>query len=160
MDGLGYACAVSLAAVFIRAGAAKLARPLPTGAGFAALGVPAPEAMARAVPLVELLSAVFLLVVPRVGAVAALLLLFGFSIFVGRAVRSGVIAPCNCFGAARSDPVSMADLVRNGLLGALAVAAATAGVPERPDLPAVVTVAAAFAAGLIVMAAVRRLLAS
>jgi len=112
--------------------------------------------MARAVPVVELLSAVLLLVVPRVGAVAALLLLFGFSIFVGRAVRSGVVAPCNCFGAARSDPVSTADLMRNALLGALAVAAATAVRPERPGPLAVVTVAGAVAAGLIVMAAVRR----
>lgn len=156
MDGLGYLCALLLAAVFVRAGAAKLARPATTAASFSALGVPAPGVSAVAVPLVELLAAVVLAVVPRVGGTAALVLLFGFSALVARAVRRGSTAPCNCFGAARADPVSGVDLVRNAMLAALALAALTASGPEMPGLWALPALLAAAGAGALAMRSLRR----
>lgn len=155
MDGLGYACALMLAAVFVRAGAAKLVRPAQTATGFVALGVPAAGLAARAVPVVELLVAVALLAAPRAGAIGALALLVPFTAVLAGAVRSGSEAPCNCFGAARVDPVSVVDVVRNALLIALAVAAVTATVPVVPGAPAVVTTVAAAGCGLALLSSLR-----
>ena len=148
MDGLGYACAVLLAAVFVRAGAAKLARPAATGTTFAALGLPAAATVARGVPVVELVVSAALLAVPRVGAVAALVLLAVFSAVLARAVHAGLATPCNCFGSARADPVSSTDLVRNVLLATLALAALAASRPRVPSLPAAVISLVAFGAGV------------
>ena len=156
MDGLGYACAVLLAAVFVRAAAAKLARPAATVAGFTALGVPAAPLSARAVPLVELATAAALLAAPRVGAVVGLFLLAVFTGLLARAVRTGTQAPCNCFGAARADPVSWVDLVRNALLGGLAVLATAAPRPVVPRPAGAAVVLAAFLAGVALLAAARR----
>ena len=147
MEGLGYGCAALLAAVFVRAGAAKVARPAQTATSFVALGVPAAGAAARAVPVVELLVAVALLAAPRAGAIGALGLLVPFTAVLARAVAAGTQTPCNCFGSARADPVSGADVVRNVLLGLLAVVAAFATRPARPSIGAAVAALAAFAAG-------------
>ncbi|HTJ76921.1 MAG TPA: MauE/DoxX family redox-associated membrane protein [Acidimicrobiales bacterium] len=160
MAGLGYACALLLAAVFVRAGAAKLARPGATAATFAQLRVPAAAALARTVPVVELLVAAGLLAAPRVGATVALVLLAGFSAVLARAVRSGTVAPCNCFGTARADPVSSSDLLRNGLLAALALAALAAGRPTLPSAAAALAGGAGFGAGAAILAAARRRLAT
>ena len=122
MAWFGYACALVLAAVFVRAGAAKLARRDGAAASFSALGVPAPDAMARAVPVLELVLAVVLLARPVAGSVAALAVLGAFSAVLARAIATGVTAGCNCFGSATSKPVSGRDLARNGLLAALAIA--------------------------------------
>ena len=92
VDGLGYACALALGAVFVRAAGAKLARPATTAAGFAALGVPAAAALARTVPVVELLAAMALVTTPRVGAGAGLLFLAAFSWVLVRSLRSGARA--------------------------------------------------------------------
>jgi uncharacterized membrane protein YphA (DoxX/SURF4 family) len=156
VDGLGYACAVVLAAVFVRAGAAKVARPDRTAATFAALGVPAATVTARGVPALELLVAVALIAAPRVGAVAALVLLLPFTAVLGRAVRAGLATPCNCFGAARADPVSWVDVVRNAMLATLAVVALLATEPVMPDGPALLVAAVALAAGVLVLTALRR----
>lgn len=156
MAGFGYACAVLLAATFVRAGAAKLARPAATAASFAALGVPGAAGVARAVPLVELLVAACLLAVPRVGAVVALFLLAVFSGLLASAIRSGATAPCNCFGTARAEPVSVADLVRNGLFAALAVAGLATVEPRLPSPLAALAAAGAFALGALALRAVRR----
>lgn len=156
VDGLGYACALLLAAVFVRGGAAKLARPQVTATGFAALGVPAAVVLAGAVPVIELLVAVALVAAPRAGAVAALVVLAAFSAVLGRALRAGADAPCACFGTARTDPVSTTDLVRNGLLVVAAAAALTAARPASPSPGAVVAAAVSFAAGLALLATLRR----
>ena len=156
MDGLGYACAVLLAAVFVRAGAAKLARPASTVAGFTALGVPAAAISARAVPFVELTTAAALLAAPRVGAAAGLFLLALFTGLLARAVRTGSQAPCNCFGAARADPVSRVDLVRNALLAGLAVLATAAARPVVPGPAGAAVALAAFLAGVALLASARR----
>ena len=155
MEGFGYACAVALGAVFVGAGAAKAARPAETAAGFRALGLPAPPALARLVPLSELGAAAILLAAPRAGGAAALLLLGGFSVFLGRALRRGLTAPCNCFGAVRAEAVSTLDLVRNLGLAALAAAALLAGRPVVPSVPAAAVAVAAVGAGVLVLRAVR-----
>ena len=149
MSGLGYACAVVLAAVFVRTGVAKAVRGGQTEAGFAALGVPTPAVTARAVPFVELALAVALLAAPRAGGVAALVLLGTFTVFLAGAVRRGVTAPCNCFGAARADPVSVVDLGRHGLLALLAVAALFAPEPRIPGPLAIAAVVVATVAGAV-----------
>ncbi|MGI9033935.1 MAG: hypothetical protein DLM65_03825 [Candidatus Aeolococcus gillhamiae] len=151
MAGFGYVCAVLLALVFVRAGTAKVARPAATAAGFAALGVPAAPAIARAVPLVELALAVALLAVPRAGGIAALVLLAGFSAFLARTVRAGVTVGCNCFGQAGAEPVSGRDLVRNAMLGLLAAAALGATRPTRPSAGAVATAVAAVAVDAVTL---------
>ena len=156
MEGLGYACAVLLAAVFVRAGAAKVARPAATAASFRALGVPVPAALTRAVPVLELLVAVALLAAPSLGAVAAIVLLAPFTAVLARAVAGGSEAPCNCFGAARADPVSWVDVVRNLLLAGLAGAAVTVSQPVVPGPRAAVVALAAFGAGWLVLARYRR----
>lgn len=157
MEGLGYACAVLLAAVFVRAGAAKLARPAATASTFVALGVPRAGAAARAVPVVELVVAVALIAAPRAGAVGALGLLLPFTAVLLVAVRSGSATPCNCFGTARADPVSKVDVVRNAGLSVLAALALTAPEPVAPEPGAVAAAAGIFAAGWGVLSALRRL---
>lgn len=156
MGELGYTCALALAAVFVRAGAAKLARPSAATSSFTALGTPAPAVLAGGVPVAELLTAVALIAAPRVGAALALALLLAFSAFLARVVASGATAPCNCFGTARAEPVSAADLVRNGLLLVLGLPALGAADPVVPGPAAVVVVTIAVAAGLVVLAAARR----
>jgi len=156
MSGFGYACAVVLAAVFVRAGVAKAMRSPETVAGFAALGVPAPDATARVVPVVELLLAVLLLAVPQAGAIAALALLAAFSAILGQALRRGVTVGCNCFGAARVDPVSRVGLLRNGLLAVLAAAALLAPRPTVPGPTAAAITVVLAAAGVVLLRAARR----
>lgn len=157
VDGLGYVAAVVLAAVFVRAGAAKLARPAATAAGFAALGVPAPTGVARAVPIAELATAVALLGAPRVGAVASLGFLVAFSWVLVTALRSGRAVPCNCFGTARTEPVTAVDVVRNVLLAGLAAGSLAAGAePTVPSLAAVLVAVAVFVAGVVVLHTLRR----
>jgi len=155
-EDAGYAAAVVLAAVLLRAAAAKLARPREAAGSFRALGLPAPSALARAVPVAELALAVALLGAPGASAAGALVLLAAFSAVLGRAVRAGATTPCACFGAAGADPVSGVDIVRNGLLALLAVAALAAGRPVVPGPLGVLAVVAAVAAGAGGLALLRR----
>lgn len=149
---LGMAAACLLAAVFAWAGAAKLGQPAETAAGFAALGLDRPAALARAVPVVELALAVGLLAAPAAGAAAALLLLAAFTAVLARALRRGVEVPCACFGRAGGPPLSWVEVARNGLLAALAALALAAGLdPRVPALLAAVNVVlvAGASAGLL-----------
>ena len=134
MAGFAYAGAVVLAAVFVRAAAAKLARPRDAAAGFDALGVPAPAAMAWLVPAAELAVATLLVAVPRAGGVAALVLLVPFTLVLARAVRAGVLTGCACFGSSSRRPVSGRDLVRNGVLAAMALVVSAAAEPRAAVL--------------------------
>ena len=151
---MSYTAALVVAGVLFWAGIAKRARPRSTAASFAALGLPAPGALARAVPLVELGVAAVLVVQPRFGAVAALVLLGSFTVVLGVAVRRGVGVGCACFGSARARPVSTVEVVRNvGLMGFATVAVAADG-PAAPDVEAVVAVTTAFLVGLLALALV------
>lgn len=156
MAGVGYVAAVVLALAFVRAGVAKVLAPGPTRASFAALGVPGPDAAARLVPAVELGLAVALVVVPALGAAVALGLLAFFTTFLAGRLRAGVRAPCGCFGAAAAAPLSVLDLVRNALLGALAVAALAADGPTIPRPGHLVLVVAATLLGASGLALARR----
>jgi hypothetical protein len=115
--------AVVLAVVFGWAAVAKLARLDATRRAFAELGLPAAAALGVAVPVVELAVAASLIVRPAVGAAFALALLAAFTLVVIRAVSSGSPSGCACFGARRVEPVGPSDVVRNGLLAALAALA-------------------------------------
>lgn len=151
MEGFAYACAVLLAAVLVRAGAAKLARPTETASGFRSLGLPAPAAMARVVPIAEIALGAVLLSFPRPGALAALTVLGAFTVVVLRAVRAGVATPCTCFGVASDEPVSRGDVLRNVLLMGAAVGALATAQPVVPSPGAVILLAAAVAAGLALL---------
>ena len=155
-EGTGYVAAVVLGALFLRAAAAKLARRDDAARAFAALRVPAPAALARGVPIVELVLAAALLAGPRAGAGGSLVVLAAFSAVLLRAVRSGVTAPCACFGAATADPVSYVDLLRNALLAVLGGTALAASRPALPRPAAVAAVAAGVAVGYAAVASARR----
>ncbi|MFN2503919.1 MAG: MauE/DoxX family redox-associated membrane protein [Acidimicrobiales bacterium] len=156
MEGFGYLCALVLAVTFVRAAAAKLARPALTAAGFGAMGLPAPGVLSRAVPVVELAVAALLVALPAVGGVVALALLVVFSVVLARAVRAGVSTGCTCFGAVSSEPVSSVDLQRNLLLAGLALGALDAPEPVVPSVAAVVLVGAAALAGVGLLRLSRR----
>lgn len=129
--GLGYAAAAALAVIFAIAAVAKL-RDLPvTEREFTALGLPRASFFARFVPLTELSIVALLLIVPPVGAIAALVSLTFFTTFLLGRLRAGVRAPCACFGAARTRPISALDVVRNLLLMVLAGIALATDRPTR-----------------------------
>jgi hypothetical protein len=130
--------ALALAVVFVWAASAKLTRLGTTRQGLADLGLPAVGVLARGVPVAELATAALLVAVPRAGGTVALVLLAGFTAVVARAVARGSTARCTCFGTVSRRPVSVTDLVRNAVLGAVALVAA---------VPSWATVALAAVAG-------------
>jgi uncharacterized membrane protein YphA (DoxX/SURF4 family) len=152
MGGVSWLCSVLLAATLAYAGIAKLRRPGTTAAGFAALGLPAPDTLARAVPVVELAVAAALVLVPRAGAAVALVLLLGFTAVLARVVVRGETVSCGCFGTARREPVSVVDLARNGLLAVAAAIVLVVSDPTTPDLADVVLVTTVVALGLVLLA--------
>jgi len=156
MAGACYLAGLVLAVTFAAAGWAKLRAPRATAATFAALGLPAPGGLARGVPLVEFGLALALTVVPVLGAGGALAALAGFSAVLVGPLRAGRDVACGCFGTSGTARVSWVELVRNGLLAGLALAA-LAG-PARPIVPgpaAVVLVGSAVVGGLLVLALCR-----
>jgi len=146
-----YAGAVGLAAVFAWAGAAKAVAPQRTKRTFASLGLPA--ALATVVPVLELGLAAGLVLAPGVAAWAALVMLVAFTALLAKVVVRGEAVACGCFGSARPEPVSFVDLVRNGLLIAVAAAVAVGGTDaDVPGLAAVITASGLGATGLLVVA--------
>ena len=128
-EGIAYAAAVALAAVFAIAAVAKLRDLDATETEFDGLGLPRAHFFSRFVPLVELAIVSLLLIVPSAGAIAALVTLAFFTTFLIGRLRTGVRAPCACFGASRAVPLSPLTIVRNFAL--MMLAAATLGT-ERP----------------------------
>lgn len=155
-EGIGYAAAVVLAAVFLWAAAAKLAHRDDTVRALRALKLPVAGAMAGGVPAAELVLAVVLLAAPRPGAAGALVVLAAFSVVLLRALRAGVTAPCACFGSAATEPVSSVELVRNGLLGVLAGCALYAPRPVVPAPGEVLSLTVGVAAGWALLSLYRR----
>ena len=155
MDDVARAAAIVLAAVFAVAAVAKLRQPATTTSSFAALGLPSPSVLTYAVPAVEAVLAVALVIAPAPAAWAAVVLLAAFTVVLARAIAKGTGAPCACFGSARraTEPVSGVELVRNAMLAALAIVAtgAPAGDTGVPSLPALVIVTVAVAAGRLVL---------
>jgi hypothetical protein len=132
--GIGYLAALFLAATFLVAAVSKLRDIAATADEFDLLGVPAPDAMARVVPVVELAIAAGLVAVPSIGGLAALVTLAFFTTFLAGRLRAGVRVPCACFGAAGSAPLSGIEILRN--LGLLVLAAA-AMLAQKPTVPSI-----------------------
>lgn len=154
MHGVAYAAALVLAAVFARAGVAKLGDAPGTRTTFAALGLPAGAAMA--VPLVELVLAVSLVLFPGYAAVVALAVLAGFTTFLVRGIRAGVTVGCNCFGSAGHAPISRVDVIRNALLAGTAAVALWATSPTVPRLGACAVTLVGLGVAMTVLRVVRR----
>ena len=110
------AAALTLAVVFAWSSIAKLV----TRPDMTALGLPRWAGDATAI--VEGLLATALLLRPADGGIAALAVLAGFTAFLVRRLNSGT--GCGCFGTTKAEAVTTKDLLRNGILLALAGVAA------------------------------------
>ncbi|HJL75952.1 MAG TPA: MauE/DoxX family redox-associated membrane protein [Acidimicrobiales bacterium] len=107
------AAAVLLALVFGAAGIAKLRSPTDIRRALGGLGLPRPDLFAVALPVVELATALLLLLDPLTGGASAVALLAAFTtLLVGR-LRTGHTGGCGCFGAWSTKPLSWRDVVRN-----------------------------------------------
>jgi uncharacterized membrane protein YphA (DoxX/SURF4 family) len=156
LAGFGYACAVALAVVLVVAAVAKVRDLGATARSFAELGLPRPTTMARVVPAVEAGTAAVLLLTPVLGGFVALGLLAFFTTFLVTRLLAGVQTPCSCFGSARQEPISAANLVGNGFLVLLAVGALASSGPQLPSVADIAVLAAAVAVEVVVHAVVRR----
>jgi hypothetical protein len=78
---------------------------------------------ARALPIVELLGAIGVLlpVTAPWAAGVLLVLLVGFSAAIGLSLWRGRRPPCHCFGQLSTTPIGWPTLVRNGVLAGLAL---------------------------------------
>ncbi len=123
MDVLGVVAAVGLGAVFVIAGATKLALGAAWPAQARAMGAPMP--IATIVPAVELVvgAALVTRIAMPLPALAAIGLLVAFSILIARQLVDGRHPPCACFGAWSHRPLSGAHLVRNAVMILVAVVA-------------------------------------
>lgn len=113
-----------LAAVFLLAGAAKLADPVGSGKAFINFGLPRRLALILSLLLApaEIVVAIALIPVRLAwyGACGALALLFIFIVGIGVNLARGRKPDCHCFGQLHSAPVGWQTLVRNGVLAAAA----------------------------------------
>ena len=143
------ACAALIAVVFAASTVSKLrdfrgfARSVPALA-------PVPRRLVVPVSAAVVIGEaviVVLVLVPmstRTGFVLASVLLLGFTAAIAAAMRRGQRAPCRCFGA--SDlPIGPVHLVRNAVLGCVAVL----GTATPDHLPPVAGSAVAIVAGVV-----------
>lgn len=121
---------VALAVILIVGGAAKFGRPADAASAFRSLRVPGwldQRVFHRALPVVEFVLAVGLLVLGPPGsvvvAVLVLALMVAYTVVVGRALTFGYPVDCGCFGRLGMGEISVLTLVRNVGLTILAVAA-------------------------------------
>jgi Methylamine utilisation protein MauE len=123
LEFLGAIAAVGLGAIFVVAGAAKLALGAAWPAQARAMGAPMP--IATIVPGVELVIGATLIarIAMPLPALAAIVLLVSFSVLIARQLVDGRHPPCACFGAWSHRPLSGAHLVRNAVLVAVAIVA-------------------------------------
>lgn len=111
MSTFSLACAFAVAGVFVVAAVAKLRSPAAVREATVALGVPG--SLALVIAPVELVVVTLLLLVPRVGAAAAVGLLVLFTVLLRRVLTTGRTVRCGCFGAGSSAPVTWVSLMRN-----------------------------------------------
>jgi hypothetical protein len=123
VEVLGVVAAVGLGAVFVIAGAAKLALGAAWPGQARAMGAPMP--IATIVPAVELVigAALVTRIAMPLPALAAIGLLVAFSILIARQLVDGRHPPCACFGAWSHRPLSGAHLVRNAVMILVAIVA-------------------------------------
>jgi uncharacterized membrane protein YphA (DoxX/SURF4 family) len=157
--GFGYACALALAVVLAVAAVAKVRDLDATADSFGDLGLPRSATLARVVPAVEAVAAIVLVLTPTLGAFLALALLGFFTTFLVTRLRAGVRAPCSCFGNARREPLSAANLVGNGFLVLLGLAALAAPGPAMPTAIDVAVLAGVIGVEVAIHAVVKRTIA-
>ena len=114
---------VVLALVFTIASVAKFRDPTRTRQSLAGMGLPVPHLLAVGVPLVEVLTAILLIVDPRTGGPCAVALLVAFSTLVASRLLAGQREGCGCFGAWSTGNLSWWTLARNAVLIAVGVVA-------------------------------------
>jgi uncharacterized membrane protein YphA (DoxX/SURF4 family) len=119
--------ALTLAAVLLTSGLAKLRDARATRDAFDALRVPPvvpADLAAPALPWIELALAVLLLVAPATGlvlvAALVLLLMLVYTALIGRALGFDEPVTCSCFGSIGRHDVDRTTLARNVVLTALA----------------------------------------
>jgi uncharacterized membrane protein YphA (DoxX/SURF4 family) len=121
-----------LAIVFAVAGVAKLVDRGGTREAIESFGVSPRLAgpVAISLPVAELAIAAALLpaATARWGAIAAVVLLAGFSVAIARVLRAGATVDCNCFGGLTRSEVGRGTLIRNLALAAVALFVALSGV--------------------------------
>jgi methylamine dehydrogenase accessory protein MauD len=131
MDTVVLAIRILLVLVFATAGVGKLLDLQGSRRAVRDFGVPDrfAGAFGLLLPIVELLAAVALVFrgTAQVGAAGALLLLLAFIGGIANALRYGVAPDCHCFGQIHSAPAGRGTLIRNGVLGALALFVLIAG---------------------------------
>lgn len=112
-----------LGGVFLIAGLSKLRSPLETRRSLRDLGFPFPKETSIILPLVELLTAILLIVDPATGGPCAVALLVAFTVLILSRLVNGNTSGCGCFGAWSTRPLSYWDVARNTVfivLGAIA----------------------------------------
>ena len=112
-----------LGGVFLGAGLSKLRSPLETRRSLRDLGFPFPKETSIILPLVELLTAILLIVDPATGGPCAVALLVAFTVLILSRLVNGNTSGCGCFGAWSTRPLSYWDVARNTVfivLGAIA----------------------------------------
>ena len=112
-----------LGGVFLVAGLSKLRSPLETRRSLRDLGFPFPKETSIILPLVELLTAILLIVDPATGGPCAVALLVAFTVLIVSRLVNGNTSGCGCFGAWSTRPLSYWDVARNTgfiVLGAIA----------------------------------------
>ncbi len=121
------AAALVLAAIMVVAAVAKLRSPSGTRADFESMGLIGAGPLSVAVPVVEFLVAVLLIVAPGWGGVLAAAILVTFTVVIVRILMDPTrLSPsCACFGGFARSPLSSRHLVRNALLLVLALVAAS-----------------------------------
>lgn len=130
---------LTLAAVLVLSGLAKLRDPQSTASMIALLRLPAVlrhRAVPRGLPVLELVTAV-LLVTPwrwpyAVGAALSLGLFAVFLVVIARAMTFDPRPTCGCFGRVGDHRVNARTVTRNVILLGLAVVAAWLAVADRP----------------------------
>jgi peroxiredoxin/uncharacterized membrane protein YphA (DoxX/SURF4 family) len=126
MDTLLVLIRLVLAGVFFVAGFAKLADRQGSRKALEGFGVPASIAQygGVALPLAEIAVAVLLLPTATAwyGGIGALVLLLAFIGGISYNMAKGNHPDCHCFGQIHSEPAGWSTLIRNGVLGAGALA--------------------------------------
>lgn len=119
-----------LAVVLILSGVMKLRSPEESASAFTSLQLPNwlnQPRFHRALPIVELVLAGLLLVVPSPLSIFVALVVMGlmliYVIVIGRALSFGYPVDCSCFGNLGLGEVTVSTLVRNMLLAVVSIAA-------------------------------------
>lgn len=134
MDWIFLVAAVVTATTLVISGSLKLGHVEGTLRGIRELTLPAAldrRTLAHALPIVELVIGVGMLLVPApvyvVLATGAVLLCAGFLLVIARSLREAPGAQCACFGGLSTKPVSRKTLARNAFLVVTALLALPLG---------------------------------